>query len=441
MQATIIDAGTLRKQLTITYTAAEVQARRVDVLKRLAGRVRLDGFRPGKSSQAIVEKRYGQAATEQAREDLADEGFRSALAEHKIKPVGPVANDGITSDNGLVVKCSFDVRPEIVLPEPTALGIDTTAVAVSDQELEEVLGTISRQSGQLAPLAADQTVVENDSVTLIGAVTVAGAEVRKLHDFHHLVGGYPLLGKAPAEVVTAFAGKKVGDTVEVTTTLPASFVPAESAGKEAVVTATIQAVQRQSAVPVDDELAKRLGYADLATMKDGIKARLAERKENDLHMKQLDQITEALLAKVQVTVPPKLLADTITANLEGRVKQAETEGKPAEEIEKFKAEIPAQVEKSLRRFLILDAISDKHQIGVTQEDLAGQIQMAASRTGRKPEEIAKQLQSSGQMPQVVGEIREAKALELFLDLAMGRTPAANPGHGQAGHVHGPDCQH
>ena len=54
MQATINDAGTLRKQVTVTYSEAEVASRQAAVLKKLGGQVKLDGFRPGKSSQALV---------------------------------------------------------------------------------------------------------------------------------------------------------------------------------------------------------------------------------------------------------------------------------------------------------------------------------------------------------------------------------------------------
>ncbi len=424
MQATISDAGTLRKQLTITYSSAEVQARREDVLKRLAGRIKLDGFRPGKTSKGMVERRFGQAATEQVQEDLANEGFHKAIADHRLRPVGPVVNDGVKREEGLVITCSFDVRPEIVLPEPKSLGIVDEAVKADDAEVDKVLGTICRQAGQLVPLGEGQTVAADDSVTLTGTVTVAGAEVRKLHDFHHMVGGYPLLGKPPADVVAAFADKKVGDVVELTTTLPASFVPKEAAGKEAQIKVTVQTVMRQQAVPADDELAKKMGYADLAQMKDDIRTRLIERLENEKHLRQLDQLTAALLDKVQFQVPPKLLADSIAANVQARVKQAETEGKPADEIEKIKAEVPALVEKSLRRFIILDTIAEIHKVEVTNEDLANQIHMAAARTGRKADDIAKQLQQSGQINQVVSEIREAKALEVFLDLALGREAAA-----------------
>ena len=67
--------------------------------------------------------------------------------------------------------------------------------------------------------------------------------------------------------------------------------------------------------------------------------------------------------------------------------------------------------------------------------------MAAGQTGRKPDEIAKQLKESGQINQVMQEIREAKAIEIFLDEALGKPPQAMPAHGEAGHVHGPDCNH
>ena len=107
---------------------------------------------------------------------------------------------------------------------------------------------------------------------------------------------------------------------------------------------------------------------------------------------------------------------------------------------KLTEEIKAEVEKGLKRHLIVDAVAEQHQVQVTREDLESQIQMAAMRSNRKPQEIADQLQKSGQINQVVAEIREAKALEVLLDKVLGRF-VANPGHGDVGHVHGPDCNH
>jgi trigger factor len=255
-----------------------------------------------------------------------------------------------------------------------------------------------------------------------------------------LVGGYSLLGTKPEDVITLFAGKKVGDTLEFTTTLPKTFSPKEAADKEARISVTIQTGSRQRAANADDALATRVGLENLEALKNRLKEQLKNQKEMELHQKQISEITEALLSNVTVELPPRLLENALKANLEPRLKQAKDENKSAEEIAKLTEDTKAEVEKNLKRHLIIDAVAEQHQVHVTREDLESQIQMAAMRSNRKPQDIADQLQKSGQINQVVSEIREAKALEVLLDKVLGRF-AGNPAHGEAGHVHGADYNH
>ena len=98
----------------------------------------------------------------------------------------------------------------------------------------------------------------------------------------------------------------------------------------------------------------------------------------------------------------------------------------------------------LKRYLLVDAIGEQLQVQVTREDVESQIEMAAQRSRRKPQEVADQLVKSGQLNQVMQEIREAKALELLLEQVLGGATsltAAIPAHGEPGHVHGPECGH
>lgn len=443
MQATVSDTGTLRKQLTVTFTQAELDSRREAVLKKLSGQVKMDGFRPGKSGKALLEKRFGSAAAQQAREELADEGFKQALEQHKLRPVGPLASEPVKPEEGLKLIVSFDIKPTVIIPDPKSLGITDTKVEVADKDLDESLASLCRRAGTLGPLADGETLVEDDSITLSGTVTVAGVEVRKIHDFHHLVGGYPLFGKPAVEVIAAFAGKKVGDQVRFTSTLPASFTPADAAGKEADVAMTVQGAQRQRPAVADDALAKRLGVESVDALKAKLKEQLTQSKEMEIHQKQITDLADALLAKVSIELPPKLLEASLAQNLAARTQQAEAEGKKPEELAKINDEVKTTVEKGLKRFLVLDAAAEQFQVQVTRDDIEGQIQMAAMRSGRKPQDIADQLTKSGQVNQVVQEIREAKTLEVLLDKALGRESAmaAAAAHGEPGHVHGPDCNH
>ena len=424
MQVSVVEAGTLRTQVTITFTQAEVQTRRGQVLKQLAGEVKLKGFRPGKSSLALLEKRYGAAATAHTEERLADEAFNQAVKEKSLKPVGPMKTESVKREHGFELVISFEVKPEITLPEASAFSVTKEAITVDDTELQEQLGTLARRGGTMSSLAEGETVQEDDSITVTGAVSVDGVEVRKLHDFTHLVGGYPFFGKAPADVVAVFKGKMAGDQVSFTSTLPASFTPTEHAGKEASIAVTLQQAQRLRAATLDDEFAKRFGVESLEQLKVLLAARIQAGKESKIRSKQVNELTEQLLTKIEVTLPPEVLAASIKEAQEAAIKRVEGQGKKGDELETAKTEATADATKGLKRFLILDALATKLNVEVTNDDLSDQIRMAASQTGRDPEDIAKQLRESGRGNQVAMEIREAKAIETLLDQVLGGAEAA-----------------
>ncbi len=410
MQVTVADAGKLRKSVTLSYSAEEFQARRSQVLRTYAHQVKLDGFRPGKSPLSVIEKRFGEAANQTTEEQLADEGLKQALEQHHLSPIGPLNAEAPSRANGFSITVSFDVKPTIEIPEAKSFSVTPAVVEVSDSDLAEQLNQLARRAGTMSPLSADETVIEDDSITVSGTVKVGGAEVRQLHDFNHLVGGYPFFGKAPAEVIAACKDKKVGETLTFTSTLPASFTPAEYQGKEAEISVTIQAANRLRAAALDDEFAKKLGAESLEALKTTFRLRLQSSKESEARGKQVTELTDQLLAKIAVELPEQLRTNA----LKDAVAEAE-KGKTGEAAEKAKADAIADTEKGLKRFLILDALASKLGIQVTNDDFEDQIRMAAFHTGRNPTDIAKQLKSSGKVNQVAMEIREAKAVDTLLD--------------------------
>jgi trigger factor len=421
MQVQVADAGTLAKRVTISYTAAEVAERKAKLLKGLAGEVKMEGFRPGKAPKAVLEKRYGAAAQAQAEEALADEGVNSALKERKLRPFGQIANEGVERKSGLVLTVTFETYPTVAIPEAKSLTVEAGDTAVTDAEVAEFAGSIAKRLGEMSPLGADELVIEDDSVTLDGSLTVDGVEVRKLAQFNHLVGGYPLFGKQPKEVIAAFASAKVGSTIAFDTALPANFTPAEHAGKTAHLAVTIASANRMRAAALDDALAQKVGATDLAALKETLKQRIASRKQSEVRGKQLEQLSAALLEKIAVELPPKALAAAITrAETEAEAKAAEKK----EDVAKAKSEAKANIEKAFKRHVIMVALGDHLDVQLTDDDFRQQIMMAAQQTGRKPQDIADQLQKSGQGAQVAMEIREAKAMELYLDQVLGTAQAA-----------------
>lgn len=421
MQVQVADAGILAKRVTISYTSTEVAAKKAELLKSIGGQAKLEGFRPGRVPKAVLEKRYGAAAQAQAEETLADEGMNQAMQEHKLRPFGAMANEGVERKDGLAVTVSFETYPPVAIPAASELAIEAGDISVADSEVDEMVQGFARRLGDTTAFADGETVQADDAITLDGGLTVGGAEIRKLADFHHLVGGYPLFGKKPEEVVAAFAGKKIGDTVSFGTFLPANFTPAEHANKEAQLSVTVKSAQRMRPAAIDDALAQKVGAKDLAAMKETLKVRILARKQNEVRGKQVEQLTNLLLEKVQVQLPPKALAEA-TARAEA---DAETQAKAKnEDAAKAKADAKASLEKAFKRHCILVALGDQLSVQVTNDDLRDQIMMAAQQTGRRPQDIAEQLKKSGQGNQVAMEIREAKAVELLLDQILGAKAGA-----------------
>ncbi|MEK7413379.1 MAG: trigger factor [Planctomycetota bacterium] len=412
MQVNVADAGTLSKRVTVNYTVAEIDVRKSDLIKRFAGQAKIEGFRPGKAPKAMLEKRYGAAAQAQAEEALADEGVNSALREHKLRPFGAIATDSIERKDGLQITVSFETYPTIAFPDAKTFKLDVGDVSVADSEVEEVATAMARRMGDMGPIGDSDTIIADDALMLNGSVTVAGVEIRKLEDFHHLVGGYPLFGKLPADVVAALAGKKVGDSVAFTSTLPANFTPVEHASKEANVTFTVKSGNRLRAAPLDDAMAQKVGAKDLAGLKEMLKLRLISRKQGEARGKQVEQLSAQLLEKISAELPPKAFAAALTqAETEAEAKATEKK----EDVAKAKADAKANIEKVFKRHVIMTALGDHLNIEITNDDIRDQILMAAQQTGRKAQDIAKQLQKSGQGNQVAMEIREAKAIETLLD--------------------------
>ena len=187
MDIAIADAGTLRKQLTLTCPAADVNARADRTLGQYGQQANVKGFRNGKTPKAVLRKRLGAAARADAIEKMIDEGVRKGLQDNDLKPIGPFNTDEHSSDDDIKHVVSFDVRPEFDLPEPSSIELTDQDTAVSDEEKQEELDALARRSGETAPVTEGQ-LQKDDTITITGSIKSGDETVRDIHDLNHLVG-------------------------------------------------------------------------------------------------------------------------------------------------------------------------------------------------------------------------------------------------------------
>ena len=85
--------------------------------------------------------------------------------------------------------------------------------------------------------------------------------------------------------------------------------------------------------------------------------------------------------------------------------------------EEHRAEVRANTEASFKNEIILDAVAEKEEVGVNQNELIDYIVSSASQYGMDPNQFAQLIDQSGQVPMMVGEVRRRKALAKVLELA------------------------
>ncbi len=420
MQATVEDCGTLRKRITVSYEPKEVAAREAKLLQRYAGQVRMKGFRPGKTPQSVVRSRYGKAVESEAREQLIKEALESTIKEKGLEPIGPSDIEATSEDNGLSHTVAFDVRPTFDLPDPKSLDLPKDDTEASDDEIQEELDQLSRRMGSYTDLDGETPVAAEDVLILSGRITSDDETVREVQDLHHILGSYPLFGVEATEMIEKATGKTVGDEVAFDTTLPENFKPEEWAGKPAHVSVSIQQAQRLTPATIDEAFATRLGAESPEALKERVADAVKGRKLNALIEQQNTAMITQLIERCSFEVPPQLLETLVDQRTQAVMASPENADKEGEEKEQAEREAREhsreQAERELRELLIMDRVADAYDVKVTNQDFQHQLMMAAYQSGRKPDELAKQLQETGQIHEVAADIRQHKTLEILRQL-------------------------
>ena len=118
-----------------------------------------------------------------------------------------------------------------------------------------------------------------------------------------------------------------------------------------------------------------------------------------------DKLIEQLLEQVEIPVPPQLIEDEVHTHLEG-------EGRLEDDV--HRAEVTEASEKQFKTQMLLDAIAEKVNVSVSQDELTQYLVQSAAQYGMAPQEFVNALQENNQLPAIVGEVARNKALAVAL---------------------------
>ncbi len=428
MDVTTETLSPTRVRLSVTVPFEELEPAIAAAYKKIGAQVTVPGFRKGRIPASLIDQRVGRGQVlSEAVDEALPSFYTQAIEDEKVAVLSrpEVEVTGFGDGEPLVFTAEVDIRPDFELPGYDALVVSVEDADVSDADVEENITSARERVAEL--IGVERPATTGDLVTIslrttVGdgddAVEVDGAQATSIP---HEVGGEGLGEAIDAPLNRALLGASPGTPIEFDVELQAG----EHADKTAHVTVTLEEVKERKLPELDDAFAQKQGYDTVDAMRTAITQQLTRAKKLQQGISARDAALGQLVDAADVPLPEAAVSSEVEA-LEHQVvhqlnhdedllaRYLDSVGKTRES---WTAELREQAEQSVRMQLVLDAVAEKEEISVTQEDLTGQVLRRAMSAGISPDQYVQQLVENEAVPALALEVRRGKALAFVLEKA------------------------
>ena len=243
----------------IATLRAEIPSDRVtkernQVLQGFMQQARIPGYRPGKAPKSVIEKRHGEAITQEVESRLFRETFSQAVKENenlKILNVKPPQDVTHQADGTFTFTADLVLAPEFELPEYKNLEIEIPKLEITDENVDEQLNQLQARFADYEDI--DSRPIENGDLVVIDYTStidgqpldeVAGEQAKTLASNE----GYWIRIEDEAffpGFTNALIGAEPGDEKEITVTLPNDFPIESIREQEAVFQVKVQSLKKK----------------------------------------------------------------------------------------------------------------------------------------------------------------------------------------------------
>ncbi|MGQ0670625.1 MAG: trigger factor [Actinomycetota bacterium] len=423
MQTTVEETDKHKVRLTVEVPTEEFDKDLDRAYRKIAQQVRIPGFRKGRVPRKVIDAQIGrEAVLEEFLGDAVPNYYRDAVREHELAPITDpdISLEQVEEGKPLVFTATMEVRPRLELEDYKGIRVERPSTDVSDKEIDELVDRLRDRFAELE--AVGHPARKGDYVVADFRATVHDEEVPEATrpDYLYEVGS----GEFVEKLDTELEGKRAGEILKFNATLPETF--GERAGKEVSFQVLVKEVKGKRLPEADDEFAKTASEFDtLAELREDLREKLGASKSVEADAAIRDRVLQALVQRVDVDLPDTLVDEETEHRVRSSRDRAERAGVSLDDALKaqgwdelrFRSDARAHAIRAIKADLVLEAVARREGLEVTAEELGAEISALAAAFGRDPKEVAKTLDSSGQIVSVAGDIIRSKALDLLVEHA------------------------
>lgn len=379
MQITETVNSGLKRGFQVVVKAADLSAKADAKIKDMAGRANIKGFRPGKVPVDHLRRLYGKSVMAEVVQTTIDEQSRAVYAERKLKPAyqpevklpeaeGEV-NAVIDGKQDLSFGVEVEVIPEFELKDATGLSLTKHLVEVAEAHIDEAMNRIASQSKTWGAKAGPAAAGDRVTITFEGAIDGKPFDGGKGEDIPLELGSNQFIPGFEDQLI----GKKAGEELTVNVTFPAEYGVKDLAGKPAAFKTKVTQVDEPRLPAIDEDFAKRMGFENVAALRDMVKSGIAREFERMTALKLKRDVLDQLDKQYSFDLPSRLVDAEFNgiwnalANEMQKAKKTFADEDTTEE--KARDEYKAIAVRRVRLGLVLGTLGEKEGIAVNEQEL------------------------------------------------------------------------
>ncbi|SFU68701.1 trigger factor [Nitrosomonas eutropha] len=407
----------LERNIELSVSREKVEAEVGQRLKRLAPKIKIQGFRPGKVPMKIVAQQYGHQVEHEVLGELLQQQFSESVSRENYRIAGvpnfESRNSG-TDNSSYEFRATFEIYPNIELGDLSSITINKPVLQIGDVEIQKTLEILRKQRTNYE--SADRPAQTGDRVNVnyqgsLNGKNFAGGQA---NDYSVILGNGHLLEDFEASIL----GMGTGQEKTFDMTFPEDYSGKEVAGKKVTFTITLNKVEAPKLPDVDGEFAKSLGIedGDVEKMQSEIKANLQRETTQRIRVKLKEQVMQSLLNKISVEVPRVLVQQEIDRLIEEVQDTRVARGFPkASNLQRDT--FLERAERRVRLGLILSRLIETHGLSVKPEQIKSFIEEHAQ-SYENPEQVVKwHFASPERIKEIEPLVLEDNAVSWILDKA------------------------
>ena len=390
--------------------------------RRLASRVKIPGFRPGKAPRSIVESHLGRTAlVQEALEFMIPETLNQVLSDESIQAYADPQLE-LLEIEPVSFKAIVPLEPLVDLGDFRSIHVDREPVEVTEEQVDEVVEQLRNESAPWDPV--ERPVQFGDLLNLNVDGTIEGDQAinDKGVDFiPEKENPMPMPGFSAALV-----GMTAGETKELSLFVPDDHNQEEYAGKECQFKVEVLSIKEKLLPELDDEFAKgiRDGYETLEALKDFVRQRIKDDGEASADRQAQEASVQELLKTASVQASDLIYQRELDHMYEERERSLRSQrmdmdtylgyiGKTGEE---WREELRPRAQERLNTYLVLRKLAEEESIEISPEDIQSEIDTIVVNAGDSEETMRNTLSSESAHESIRSSLVNRQVMARLLEI-------------------------